>query len=510
MDLSPVTIPPPLPDRPPSPPSARTRLWVYGITTLISAALLAYALTIGFVWDEGFHVLAAQLIDRGKIPYIDFCFPQTPLNAYWNAAWMRVFGQNWRVLHVPATLEIAGAMFLTAQWILSRFPVPRWRGPAAIIAVCFIGLHSEVDQFGPIAQAYAIGMLFTLAAFRVAVAWPDRRRSPLLGFGSGLLAGGAAGCTLLTAPAAPVLFLWICWRTRGAERVKSAAAFALGVLIPFIPVFWLFAKAPRQVFFNIVQYQAIYRRVNWPGATTHDVDVLSGWLADGQTLLLVLLAIFGVYFLVKRSNWDPPLRSQFYLAGWTAAALILYIATAHPTFARYFIVAIPLVSIVATAGFYGVASRLTEDSRPLWPTAILISLLFLGYGRAMFDERDSTTWGDYEKIAKQVDDVTPKNGLIYADELVYFITKRPPPSGMEFSYSHNLNLPAGEEKLYHIVSQKELDAEVEAGRFDTVESCNDDRIDEMHLNQIFAQKKDFDDCSVYWAKIPAKLSPPKK
>ncbi len=286
--------------------------------------------------------------------------------------------------------------------------------------------------------------------------------------------------------------------------------FVLGSLIPSIPVFCLFAKAPRQVFFNVVQYQTIFRRVNWPGATTHDIDVLSAWLADGQTLLLGLLAGFGVYFLARKSHWPLPNRAQFYLAAVAAAALIVYIATAHPTFARYFIVAIPLVSVLAAVGLYGAGSSLSEHQRPLWPTAIVVSLLLLGYGRALFNERDSTTWQDYEKIARKVDAVTPRNGIVYADELVYFLTKRTPPFGMEFSYSHNLELPAPEEKLYHIVSQKELDAEVKAGKFDTVESCNDDRIDEMHLDQVFAQKADIKDCSIYWGKVTSRISPAKK
>lgn len=506
MELSPAAIPPPLPEEAFSEPSPRTRLLVYGITALISAALLAYALTIGFVWDEGFHVVAAQLIDRGKTPYIDFCFPQTPLNAYWNAAWMRVFGEHWRVLHVVASLEIAAAMFLTAQFLLNRFPVVRWRAAAAIVAVCFIGLHSEVVEFGPIAQAYGIGMLLVIAAFRVAVAFPNRPRSAGFAFGSGLLSGAAAGCTLLTAPAGPVLLLWFWLRAHGIGRVRNAAAFIVGVLIPFTPVFWLFAKAPRVVFFNIVQYQAIFRRVDWPGATPHDVDVLSSWLADGQTLLLGLLALFGVYFIWKRSHWPMPQRHPFYLAGGMAAALILYIATAHPTFARYFIVGVPLVSILAAVGLYAAASRLADTNRPLWPTAILVSLIVLGYGRALFDERDSTTWGDYEKIAKKVDEVTPKNGVIYADELVYFLLKRTPPSGMEFSYSHKLGLPPAEEKLYHLISEKELVAEVKAGRFDTVETCNDDKIDEMHLDDVFAKKQDLKDCSVYWDKKPGEVT----
>jgi hypothetical protein len=61
---------------------------------LAAAALITYSQTRAFVWDEGFHLVAAALIAHGKTPYVDFCFPQTPINAYFNAALIRVFGQD--------------------------------------------------------------------------------------------------------------------------------------------------------------------------------------------------------------------------------------------------------------------------------------------------------------------------------------------------------------------------------------------------------------------------------
>jgi hypothetical protein len=488
----------------------RTDLWVYLATGIISAALVAYALTMSFVWDEGFHAVAAQLILHGKTPYIDFCFPQTPLNAYWNALWMRAFGESWRVLHIPAALEIAGAMFLVAEFLLAHFPVTRWRGAVALAAVCFIGLLSVLVQFGPIAQAYAPGMLLVVAAFRVAVAHPNEPRKPTLAFFSGLLSSAAAGCTLLTAPAVAVLFIWFCLPKRAASRLKNAAAFIGAALIPCMPLLWLFARAPRVVFFNVVQYQAIFRRVNWPGATTHDIDVLSAWLADVQTMLLLALFLYGLYFICRRSAWPSSARLPFYLAAALSAALGLYIATAHPTFARYFIVAVPVISIVSATGLYAFGLRITDSGNPLWPTIMLVGVMLLGYGRGLFEDRDSATWPEYEEIAAKVKQVTPKSGMLYADELVYFLLKQSPPSGMEFSYSHRMELSPTEERRYHVISQKELDTEVAAGRFDTVQTCNDDLIDEMHLDQIFAHKAEVKDCSIYWGKIPSKLTSSKK
>jgi hypothetical protein len=53
-------------------------LLTYGICGLVTAILVVYSQTKAFAWDEGFHLLTAQLIGAGKRPYIDWVFSQTP------------------------------------------------------------------------------------------------------------------------------------------------------------------------------------------------------------------------------------------------------------------------------------------------------------------------------------------------------------------------------------------------------------------------------------------------
>src|SRR4051794_30216377 len=87
-------------------------LW---LMSLYAAVFLFYAETLAFTLDEGYHLLAAQLIRAGKTPYLDFCFPQTPLNAYWNALWLGVLGHSWRGPHLLAALATLAAVALTAD-----------------------------------------------------------------------------------------------------------------------------------------------------------------------------------------------------------------------------------------------------------------------------------------------------------------------------------------------------------------------------------------------------------
>src|ERR1051325_11030393 len=94
-----------------------SRLLIPGLVSVPAAGLLLYSQTKAFAWDEGWHLLAAQTILRGKRLYLDFCYPQTPLNAYWNAGWMRVFGDTWRTAHAVAALMTTLAVLLTADYL---------------------------------------------------------------------------------------------------------------------------------------------------------------------------------------------------------------------------------------------------------------------------------------------------------------------------------------------------------------------------------------------------------
>src|SRR5215472_10015999 len=128
--------------------------WLAVCLLLLAAGLVAESQTQSFTADEGYHLVAAQSILHGKRPYLDFCFPQSPLNAYWNAAWMFLFGDTWRTAHVIAALLTATAAVLTAEHVRRRFPVPEWRTPLAIAAVFLCGLNANIFFFGPVGQAY--------------------------------------------------------------------------------------------------------------------------------------------------------------------------------------------------------------------------------------------------------------------------------------------------------------------------------------------------------------------
>jgi hypothetical protein len=471
-------------------------LWLGGVLSLYAAVFLIYAETWAFTWDESYHLLAAQLMAAGRRPYIDFCFPQTPLNAYWNAGWMRVLGQSWRVPHALAALFTIGAVLLTADFVFLRVPIRSWRLTAAITAGLATGLNAMVFEFGPLAQAYGICLVALAAAFRITVRAVDRR-GPLLAALAGVFAGVAAGSSLLSAAAAPVLLVWMLFYNRVGRWWTKLIAYGIGTAVPLAPVFRLFWLGPRQTWFNVVQYHTFFRELYWPETTRHDLEILTSWIDSGQALLLGLLAVFGLLYVVRRSQWPRALKAEFYLCAWLAAALAAWVGRAHPTFARYFVLTVPFVTILAVVGLYAVASRVLGADRPWWPV-LLVSILFaFGLGKSLYERRESN-WRVYEKLASKVEEVTPRNAQVFANEPIYFLTKRAPPPGLELFYTHLVDLPPREAALMHIVNEAEMKRLVESGVFATAYSCDDDKIDYYGLKKLYEQHVDMEDCSIFW------------
>jgi hypothetical protein len=516
-------------------PDRRSRasyLVLCGVILLMGAGYILYSLTWAFAWDEGFHILTAQLIKNGRLPYIDFFFPQTPLNAFWNAGWMRVFGDSWRIVHVVAAVEAIGAVFLTADFVYRRIPIPRWRLASSLLAAVLVGANIQVLQFGPVGQGYALALFLSLAAFRLTV-WAVDVRNPLPAAMAGLAASAAAGATLLAAPYAPVLWLWLIVCNRSGGRWVKALTFVAGAAVSWLPMLWLFLQSPRVVRFNIFDYHMRYREVDWSDAIPHDIDVLTSWLESSQALVLGLLALAGLAYVISVARrgpqayatsvgsantngylphvaWDRARRSELYLCAWLTLAETVHISRAHPTFARYFLLVVAPVSILAVTGLFVVGSRLGRPDRPWWAVAPTMLLVLFGIARATYDERDTMHWSDLIKINNKIKEVTPPGATLLADEPIYFLANRTPPEGLEHRDSHKLKLDPAFAKTLHVISKAELKKRVANGMFATVQSCDDDEMTELSLDDLYEHNAEFDDCKVFWGLKGGETKPPAK
>ncbi len=469
---------------------------------VLLAGILAYSQTLALAWDEGFHLLAAQLILRGKRPYLDFLHPQTPLYAYFNAALMRVlgptWGETWRVPHVVSSMALVGAALLTAMFVLERVPDRSWRLAAALCALVLVAMNSTVLWFGTIAQPYAVCLLLVVAAFRFTVLAAERQSTPDCAL-AGLCAGTACACSLLTAPFALVLVVWT-WLRAEQGRWTRSAAFAAAATVPFLPLAWLFAQSPQQVIFGVLKYHGLYRATDWPDSGKQNLDVATAWMTSYETALLIFLAGLGLTYIMSKSNWADSTKHEFTLCVWLAAAEGAYLMIPRPTFGRYYLFVVPFVAILSSIGLYAIASLIGSASLPWRYPAVLALVMAAAFTKISVDAATDYRWSTLEKVAKKVGEVTPPQAPLYADEQIFFLLRRIPLPGMEYVDSHKLvDLPADVAEQMHVVPTTLLDKEVAAGKFATIEICNnDDRVETLGLPGRYTQSTDIEDCKIFW------------
>jgi hypothetical protein len=139
--------------------------------------------------------------------------------------------------------------------------------------------------------------------------------------------------------------------------------------------------------------------------------------------------------------------------------------------------------------------------RPRWAVTAIALLLGvnLAYSLAELAENNND-WDNIEAVARKVKQVTPDNAPVLADPPVYFAMRQIPPMGSNFPASHRLELPAAEAARLHIVPQSQLQIQVGAGDFATVETCeeDEDEIQALNLARFYSEKATFGDCAVYW------------
>ena len=401
---------------------------------------------------------------------------------------MWAFGETWRTTHAMSALCTCAAAFLLAQFLY-----PRAGAAAAVCSLAVFGLNDLVVQFGGIGQAYGFCLLMLVCAFRCAV--QAREESGCLyAAATGLFASAAAAASLLTAPAIPVFVLWLAFYTRNTRKM---AAFLAAAVVPFLPVLVLSVQAPREVIFQIFQYNFSYRTAAWTqeALTENNAAVIQAVIRSPDAIALAALSVVGLLRL-RRS-------AETVLCASLSIVLGFYIAAAHPTFARYFLFIVPFLTVLAIGGLQRLLPK-----RPTLAAALLTLVTLAALGRTLYNGRQSYGWKHIEEIARKVNEVTPPGAPVLADELVYFAARRTPPSGLEHQNSHKpLPLAPAFLAALHVIPQTELDRRTKAGMFSTVASCEDEEtVDALGLPKMYRQHADAGQCTVYWDLVrgPAK------
>jgi 4-amino-4-deoxy-L-arabinose transferase-like glycosyltransferase len=480
----------------PRPFRGRSPRPVWAALALVAAALLWFAQTLAWYPDEGFHLLAAQMVGGGAMPYRDFFYQHPPLFAYLYAGWMGLFGATWRSAHALSALLTAAMIALVADYAVNR-QAPS-RTSAGIVAILLAGLTVPVVFLGTVGHPYALCMFLCVLAFRLAVrgrVTSDRRVLVL----AGAAAGGAALSSLLVAPLIPVMAVWLAVFGPAARRFRNSGWFLLGLAIWLPPLAWLFAQAPRAFLFELFEYQLFYRGPTWrmPPASSfvEGGHVLARWAGSGEMLPRILLAAVGLVVVFFRRSPDDPPQADSVLAAAIVTALALFLCVPYPTFSFYFVVVVPFVAVLASRG-----AQCLIDALPLrrLPTiarraavAVALAAIFVRAVNGNLYLFRMPVWENVERIAVEINRVAPAGTPVYAAHpLIYFAARRVPIAGTESRFGSELELPAEFAASLGVVPTTTIDNWIGQARYGAVWMYQDDpRINSLALATIYRNRE---------------------
>jgi len=370
------------------------------VLAAISWALLAAGLLLAFAIrvrlldlplerDEGEYAYAGQLILEGHVPYGEMDNMKLPGTYYAYALVMAAFGETARGIHLGL------ALWTTLSALLLFEIGRRLLGPlaGAVAAASFAILSASPSMFGLAGHATHFVVLPALAGCR-GILWPGRRERLAL-----WLAGLAFGVAFLMKQQAAALMLFgllfVLWRSREAG-VRAAATrgglFALGAVTPYAVLCAGLASAG--VFDNFWFWTVTYARdyvSTVPLSQAFEILRENAARAIGPNApLWAMAAAAAALFFARHRDRD----AKAFLAG---LALFSFLAVCPGFFFRphYFIVMLPVVSLLVGAGAVSISSRRTGDGGNLaglaWALAAVLAMaITVSWQRAPFFQWDTT------------------------------------------------------------------------------------------------------------------------
>jgi len=463
-----------------SSPKHRSEFVFWALLTFVVAGIIAFSQLGAGLGDEGFHLLAAQLVLSGKKPYLDFFYQHTPLYIYVCAAWMRLFGDSWRAAHLLSAIFTAGSVVLVATYVFNRWKDKSGRVAVAVTTTLLLGFNFALITNGTLGQPYSFCLFFSVAAFRLAVK-DFRDRNSLLPLLAGLCSGAAAASSLLTITVAPVILLWMLWHDKSGSRLLKTFRFSLGIVLAFAPMLLLFVRGPRQVFLDVFQYHLLYR-----DSAGRVVKIISNIKTVGRTLtdnpvpFLLLLVVLGWIPVLKSRVVSGRLKSEFNLCLWLLLIGAIYLCIPLPTFAVYFVVLLPFLIVLGAAGIHTLYDLSPRRFKSLIMLLVVLASINIRdlYGAVYWGHGN---WQKYESAAELINRVTPAGASMFADEAVYFVTRHRPPLGLENAFATE-NLATDVASGAHVTSNSQVDTWLETAYFDTVVMrSGDPRVERFNL-----------------------------
>lgn len=370
--------------------------------------------------DEGFYAIAAKLVLAGKLPYLDFFYPQAPLLPFVHAALFELLGVKWVVLR-----GLAAVVGSVIGYLVFAIVYKRWGSQLAWLAVFLYSTSTLVVGWFSTAKPYGLsGLLLLLGYVAFVESRPagftlsrDRSRWVFAGIALGLATN--IRLYLVVAAAVPVLALLL--ETRSLHNMRPwAALFGLGFAVTFIPQLYFAVIDFDRFWFNNVGYHLNRSELAFEEGLRQKLEVAlvtlgvrkSEFYSNFQVLLLLALGCFA-FFWRQRGSIDPAALM------WLALAIINLIPT--PTWVQYFSLTVPFLLIYAVPGLRFATAPLGNYAS--LRVGVLFSLLALFVSQLEL-KRYTVTGENLQFVRRRFTDAATIEGLEKVSASINAVTER--------------------------------------------------------------------------------------
>ncbi len=449
-------------------PRAEVGSWaLLGAVALVQAAVFVPAAIWRYVdGDEGYYLLASDLVLGAKLPYRDFMFTQMPLLPYLYGLWTAVLGETWLTARL---LSVAFAIALGV--LLFDFARRRFGLVLAVVGLSLYVFSGLVFAWMPTVKTYAAATFFLFAA----LALVDRRDAAARNawVAAGLLLALAVGTRLIFAAAAPA-FVWAALRAAEQRaRARALKPLATGFALGLVPASLFLVIDPGRFLFDNVGYHAFRSSEGLVGDFRQKARVAENLVGigtpDGGLPQFMLLLVTAVVAAVSLRLLRRPFPLSLAIAGLLGVASFL----PTPSYPQYFVTLVPFLVVGILELVAEIRPRIAGADAPVARAftgvlavglaiyLLLATIDFHRYTRLHSDDRI----GNIERVAAVVDRYTESGdevlsawpGYVYGSGAVQL-------SGLENDFAPVIAASLSPERArhYHLLTADGVEQAIES------------------------------------------------
>jgi len=337
--------------------------------------LLAFVFLRLIDFDEGSYLSSAYLVKCGKLPYLDFFFPQMPYLPY---VYALVSSHGLSSLYYGRLISFASGIFLSI--LIFGFAYKFFKDEKLSLSLFFLyGFNGLVLSWHGVVKTLVFSDLFGFVSFIFFIFYLSSRRKSKL-FWAGFFIGIAFNFRLtffLILLIEGIMIFVLPFYESLKKRIVDVFLLISGAILASSFAIYLFLKNPEVFVFGNIEFHQLWGLEVIRMTFFQKLYTFSKFVFNPQNLFLLILAVCSVIWLVKKliNNGKPTLEDKIIIFALCISLVMIVIGfLMSPTEFQYYEQALPYLLFSSAP----VLSRLIskwKDNKLIWRGCTTLYLL---------------------------------------------------------------------------------------------------------------------------------------